>query len=703
MSGYECWPGVPYPLGATCVDSGVNFAFYSENATAIEVCFFDPENPAREVGRVNLEEKTNHVFHGMVPQMGSGVLYGLRVSGPWSPQEGHRFNPNKLIVDPWAKAIHQKPNWDYFLQGHTDTNERDERDSSLGVPKSVVVRDDFDWQGDVRPSVLWRKAFLYELHVGGFTKLHPLVPEALRGTYAGLAHGASLEYLLKLGVTTVELLPVHESISEGFLRQRHLTNFWGYNTLGYFAPDQRFSSSGTKGQQVREFKEMVRAFHRAGIEVILDVVYNHTCEGNSEGPTLSLRGLDNKSWYHFDDEGHHRDFTGCGNSLATYKLPGLKLVTDSLRYWVNEMHVDGFRFDLATTLARDASGHFQSHSPLLQAIAQDPVLSRVKLIAEPWDVGNSGYRMGEFPAPFAEWNDRYRQTVRQFWRGDSGQMAQLGYRLTGSSDLFKLSGRRPMSSVNFIASHDGFTLRDTVSYERKHNEINGESNRDGSVGNDSLNHGVEGHSTDADVERLRFRQQKNMLATLALSIGTPMLLAGDEAGRTQNGNNNAWCQDNEISYVKWQRTESEQQLVDFTRRLFSLRTSQPVLQRRHFFLGETLEHSFFEDLVWFHSSGHELQSIDWHDPQLRTFGMFLGGDAIGGREPLGRKLAGDSLLIVYSSSPGAIDFMMPFDAKHEFVPLIDTSDTLRRDPVAGGATVHLDAPCVVVFRLTIVA
>jgi isoamylase len=692
-------PGVPYPHGASSTTEGVNFAFVSENATAIQVCLYDAQEPTRELARFNLEEKTNQVFHGFVPGLKPGSLYGLRVDGPWNPAQGHLFNSQKLLVDPWAKAIHQKPNWEAPLHGHTQEQLRDERDSAFGVPKSVVVRDDFDWQDETRPNVLWRKAVIYELHVGGFTKLHPQVPPEFRGTYAGLAHPAVIEYLLHLGVTSVQLLPVHESISEGFLQARHLTNYWGYNTLGYFAPDQRFSASGSRGQQVREFKEMVRSLHRAGLEVILDVVFNHTCEGNHDGPTLNFRGLDNRSWYHFDEAFQHRDFTGCGNSLATFQLPGLKFVLDSLRYWVEEMHVDGFRFDLATTLSRNAQGVFERQGALLSALVQDPVLSRVKLIAEPWDVGPDGYRLGAFPAPLAEWNDRYRQTVRRFWRGDPGQLADFGYRLTGSSDLFKMSGRRPMSSINFVAAHDGFTLRDSVSYEQKHNHENGEANRDGSDGNDSQNHGVEGESTDAAVQKLRERHHKNLLATLALSVGTPMFLAGDEQARTQHGNNNAWCQDNELSWVSWQHSESQESLIQFTRQLLTLRASQPVLQRRNFFSGSHLDDSHFEDVVWFHASGEQLNAAHWNDADLRTFGMFLGGDAIGGKDPTGRKLKGDSLLVIYSAEPGAFNFKMGFDESKTFKVLIDTSNNVRDESISGGRQMVLNGPCVVVLRL----
>jgi glycogen operon protein len=661
---YDVWPGVAYPLGATYDGQGVNFALYSENATAVHVCLFDPDDPAVELGRISLIDHTNHVFHGYVPELQPGTLYGFRVSGPWAPERGHWFNPNKLLADPYARAFSGGVDWNAGLLGYSTVDGRrvmDERDSAPGVPKGVVIHDAFDWRGDRRPEIIWRKAVLYELHVKGFTKRHPGIPEHLRGTYAGLAHPAAIEHLVKLGVTSVELLPVHECVAEGFLAPRQLTNYWGYNTLGFFAPDQRLAASVARGGQVREFKEMVLALHQAGIEVILDVVYNHTCEGNEHGPTLSFRGIDNAGYYALDfgDRSRYRDFTGCGNALAARRPQVLKLITDSLRYWVTEMHVDGFRFDLCTTIARNHAGDFEPESDFFSALYQDPILSRVKLIAEPWDLGPHGYRVGEFPLHFAEWNDRYRQTLRKFWRGDSGQLGDLGYRLAGSSDLFKLSGRRPAASVNYVTCHDGFTLRDLVSFSHKHNLANAEENRDGTNDNQAFNCGAEGPSTDAGVRDLRDRMSRNLLASLLLSVGTPMVLAGDELGRTQRGNNNAYCQDNEISWVDWNLDERQRALLSFVRRCIKLRRSQPVLQRRNFFLGATLEDSRFRDLVWFHPTGRELEHHDWENPELRCFGMFLGGDAISARDPKGQKMSGDTLLIYINGGRDDLDVVIP--------------------------------------------
>ena len=705
-SHFEVWPGVPYPLGATFDGQGVNFAVYSERASGVQVCLFDPEAPGVELVRLPLVDQTNHVFHGYVPQLQPGTLYGLRVEGPWAPTRGLRFNPNKLVVDPYAKAFHGKADWSYPLVGHKPGHETvlDEGDSGPGAPKCVVVHDDFDWRGDVRPEVIWRKAIIYELHVKGFTQLHPGVPEPLRGTYLGLAHPAAIEHLVRLGVTSVELLPVHEATPEGFLRERGLTNFWGYNTLGFFAPDQRFASSRSPGAAVREFKEMVRALHQAGIEVILDVVYNHSCEGNHLGPTLSFRGLDNPTYYWLDgsDPSRYRDFTGCGNSLAANNPQVVKLIMDSLRYWVSEMHVDGFRFDLATTLARDHhDGAWDPRADLFVTLQQDPVLSRVKLIAEPWDVGPGGYRVGNFPVAFAEWNDRYRQTLRRFWRGDGGQLGDLGYRLSGSSDFFKVSGRRPTASINYVTCHDGMTLADLVSYSKKHNEANKEDNRDGANENHSHNWGVEGETKDAEILALRDRMARNFLASLFLSVGTPMLLAGDELGRTQRGNNNAYCQDNELSWIDWNLDERKKALLEFTRACIALRRSEPVLQRRNFFLGATLEDSRFRDLVWFHPQGTELQHADWESAELKCFGMFLGGDAIATRGPKGQRVKGDTLLIYLNASAVAVDVALPpADWGPSWELLLETAQVESRKLTCdAGKSLSVPPRSVIVLRL----
>ncbi len=705
MSSFDVWPGVPYPLGATVDSQGVNFALASHHATAVELCLYDPEEPQRELARLQLRDQTNHVFHGYVPGLRAGALYGFRVQGPWAPHDGHRFNANKLLVDPYARAVSGKPDWSQPLLGHTpgNVNVLDPRDSAAGAPRSVVVADDFDWRGDQRPEVLWRKAVIYEAHVRGLTMLHPDVPAPLRGTYAGLAHPKIIEHLQSLGVTSLQLLPVHECVPEGFLSDRALTNYWGYNTLGFFAPEQRYASSGTRGQQVNEFKEMVRALHAAGIEVILDVVYNHTCEGSEQGPTLGFRGVDNATYYWLDhaDRARTRDFTGCGNSLALYRPQVLKLVMDSLREWVREFHVDGFRFDLATTLARGPSAEFDPHAAFFTAVFQDPVLSRVKLISEPWDVGPHGYRLGNFPMPFAEWNDRYRNTLRRFWRGDGGQLAELGSRLAGSSDYFKLSGRRPSASINYVACHDGFTLADVTRYERKHNLANKEDNRDGADDNQSWNHGVEGETDDAAINTARDRTVRNLLASVFLSVGTPMLLAGDEFGRTQRGNNNAYCQDNELSWVDWSLTPRQRSLLEFTKRLAQLRVSVPALQRRNFFLGATLDDSRFRDLVWFHPLGRELDHDDWRNVELRCFGMFLGGDAVTMRDRTGQRLNGDTLLIYMNAGARPVPVVLPEPSWGQgWELLLETASDLPRPLVcAAGEPLQVPDRSVLVLRL----
>ncbi|MBL8937469.1 MAG: glycogen debranching protein GlgX [Archangium sp.] len=652
MTTYSLRPGVHYPLGATFDGNGVNFAIYSAG-TAVELCLFDEQGTET---RLRLGESTNSVWHGYVPGLKPGALYAYRVHGPWSPGEGNIYNPNKLLMDPYARLFRGQVNHDGPLVPNRGP-ELDPRDSAPFVPRCVVVHDDFDWSGEKRPEVIWRRTVIYEAHLKGLTARHPEVPPEHRGTYLGLAHPAVIEHLKSIGVTSVELLPVQELVSEGFIVKRGLTNVWGYNTIGFFAPQQRYASSSGPGP-VTEFKMMVKALHAAGLEVILDVAPNHTCEGNQLGPMLSWKGLDNRGSYWLqDDKSKYRDFTGCGNSLNLSNPWVLKLVLDSLRHWVNEFHVDGFRFDLATTLARAGSGEFSPSAPFLTAIHQDPVLSRVKLIAEPWDLGLDGYRLAHYPALFAEWNDRYRDTIRHFWKGDPWQAGELGYRLTGSSDFFKLSGRRPTASINFITAHDGFTLRDLVSYSKKHNELNLEENRDGNDSNHSWNCGVEGETTDPAINALRARQQRNFLATLFLSTGTPMLNAGDELCRTQRGNNNAYCQDNELLWHDWRMTPEVAEHLAFVRRLAELR-KQPVLQRRNFFLGQTLDDSHFHDLVWFNADGTEMQQQDWKSPR-QYMAWFLGGDAIGMRDPAGKKVIGDSLLIYLNASANELPVTLP--------------------------------------------
>jgi glycogen operon protein len=646
---------VPYPLGAAFDGQGVNFAVFSGEATSMELCLFDEAGTEH---RTVLSEATNQVWHCYVPGLQPGARYGFRASGPWAPREGLWFNPNKLLMDPYARAFHGRVDPDGPILPQLG-DAADVRDSAPSVPRSVVVQGDFDWSGERRPEVIWRRTLIYEAHVKSLTALHPSVPVEERGSYAGVAHPAVIEHLLSIGVTSLELLPVQEMMPEGFLVQRGLTNYWGYNTLGFFAPDQRFASPRGPGA-VTEFKQMVKGLHAAGIEVILDVAPNHSCEGNHLGPMLSFKGLDNRAYYWLDpaNRSTYRDFTGCGNSLKMENPWALKMVLDSLRHWVTEFHVDGFRFDLATTMARCGAGDYSPAAPFLNAIHQDPVLSRVKLIAEPWDLGSDGYRLAQFPTLFAEWNDHYRDPIRHFWRGDQWQAGELGYRLTGSSDLFKVSGRRPIASINFVTAHDGFTLRDLVSYKHKHNEVNGEQNRDGNDANHSWNCGVEGETEDPAINALRAQQQRNLLATLMLSVGTPMVNSGDELGRTQRGSNNGYCQDNERSYLDWNLQAPQRELLEFMQMLARFRASQPVLQRRNFFLGDTLEDSRFHDLVWFRPDGEEMQAGDWSKP-THCLGWFLGGDAIGTRDPAGNKVTGDSLLIYLNAAATPISLTLP--------------------------------------------
>ena len=616
------WRGRPYPLGASWDGAGVNFALFSKHAERVELCLFDPRG-RREIERVDVRERTDYVWHCYLPEARPGLLYGYRVHGPHAPERGHRFDHNKILLDPYARMIQRG--------------------------RGQVIDPAFTWGDDRPPRTPWRDTVIYELHVKGFTRLHPEVPEQLRGTYAGLCMPPVLEYLKALGVTAVELLPVHAIADERRLLHHGLRNFWGYNTLGYFAPEMRYSASGTLG----EFKTMVKTLHAAGLEVILDVVYNHTAEGDHHGPTLSFRGIDNLIYYRLDphDARRYLNFTGTGNSLNTAHRVVLALVMDSLRYWVQEMHVDGFRFDLAATLARNAHGTFDRNAPLLGALRQDPVLSQVKLIAEPWDLGDGGYQLGNFPPGWSEWNDRYRDAVRCYWRGDDGMIGHLAARLSGSHDLFASSGRAPSAGVNFVTTHDGFTLQDLVSYERKHNEANHEGNRDGSEHNRSWNCGVEGPSDEPHVRALRDRQKRNLLATLAFSQGVPMLLAGDEIGRTQRGNNNAYCQDNELSWVDWELDADARELLAFARQAIALRRQHPLLRRRAY--------PKPEDTSWLAPEGREMTEADWKLPFARCFGMLMIGQRLAERDGYGAPILDDDLLLLLNAHHEAIEFTLP--------------------------------------------
>jgi isoamylase len=673
-------PGSPQPLGATSDGRGVNFAVFSEWAERVEVCLFDAKDASRETHRFTLPVATSSIRHGYVAGLPVGTLYGLRAYGPWAPERGLRFNPAKLLLDPYARSITGRPDLSHVAHGASETADDlalDPLDSAHAMPRCLVVDRAFDWGGDEPPRIPWKQSILYEAHVRGFTRRHPDIPPELRGTYGGLAHPVAIGHLKSLGVTAVELLPIQQAVDEGFLRERGLSNYWGYNTIGFFAPDVAYACSGPLNV-VNEFKGMVKALHRAGLEVILDVVYNHTGEGNHQGPTLFLRGLDNPAYYRLSSEKPRFcvDVAGTGNTLNLEHPQTLKLVMDSLRYWVQEMHVDGFRFDLAAALGRQGSAfNFSPRAPFFQAVHQDPVLGGVKLIAEPWDVGPGGYQQGNFPVPFSEWNGKYRDAFRRYWKGDDNLAAEIGYRLTGSSDLFQLSGRGPTASINFITAHDGFTLRDLVTYETKHNEANGEDNRDGSDDNNAWNCGVEGETNDQEVNALRDRMVRNHLATLFLSQGVPMLLGGDELGHTQKGNNNAYCQDNEISWMDWKLDAKGEQLLEFTRSLVRFRLSQPVLMRQSFFQGHHIFDSQLKDVAWFRPDGSEMKQEDWQKPILRSLGFLLGGDAIGELDARGQKVVGDSLLILLNSGAEPVSFVLPaveWGRDWEFV--LDTSD-----------------------------
>jgi glycogen operon protein len=670
------WPGRSYPLGATWDGEGVNFALFSEHAEKVELCLFSADG-RRETQRIVVRENTDHVWHCYLPEARPGWLYGYRVYGPYRPEEGLRFNPAKLLLDPYARNIVGAMRWSDAMFGYTIGHRRedlslDRRDSARGMPKCKVVETAFTWDDDRPPNVPWHDMVIYELHVRGFTMLNPHVPEALRGTYAGLATAPVIDYLKRLGVTTVELMPVHTFVDDRYLVERGLRNYWGYNTIGFFSPEARYSASG----KVNEFKTMVRALHSAGIEVILDVVYNHTAEGNHMGPTLSFRGIDNRSYYRQADDNprYYKDYTGCGNTLDMQHPRVLQLIMDSLRYWVSVMHVDGFRFDLAAALARELHA-VDRLGAFFDLIRQDPVLNRVKLIAEPWDLGEGGYQVGNFPLGWAEWNDRYRDTMRAYWRGDEGLLGEFARRLTGSSDLYGLSGRRPFASINFITAHDGFTLHDLVSYNGKHNEANGEENRDGHNHNLSWNCGVEGPTDDADVRALRALQKRNLLATLLLSQGVPMLLAGDEIGNTQGGNNNAYCQDNPIGWIDWETDAQGRELFEFARRLVHLRRRHPAFRRRGFFEGRPLRGSRLKDILWLKPDGAEMAEEEWQQNFARCLGMLLSGQAADQFDDRGRAVVDRYFVVLFNAHHDNIDFTLPPCPDNcQWLQVIDTFD-----------------------------
>jgi glycogen operon protein len=684
MSISRIWPGKPYPLGATWDGAGVNFALFSESASGVELCLYDADDDAQDVGRVALTEVTDQVWHCYLPSVRPGQRYGYRVHGPYAPNDGHRFNPNKLLLDPYAKAVSRHPLWDDALFGyqigHPDADlSFDERDSGPYAAKSVVIDPSFSWGDDLPPRTPWHKTLIYEMHVKGFTARHPDLGPDMRGTYAGLTHPCVIDYLHSLRVTAVELMPVHHFLSDRYLLDKGLTNYWGYNSISFFAPEIRYCTSRTPGEQVSEFKTLVRTLHREGIEVILDVVYNHTGEGNELGPTLSLRGIDNVAYYRLVDDNrrYYYDYTGTGNTLNVLNPRTLQLIMDSLRYWALEMHVDGFRFDLAWALARGLH-EVDRLAAFFDIIHQDPVLSQLKLIAEPWDVGPGGYQVGNFPVLWAEWNGIYRDTVRGFWKGDPGLAGSMAYRLTGSSDLYEKHGRSPYASINFVTAHDGFTLADLVSYNEKHNELNGEDNGDGLNENLSWNSGAEGTTDDPGILALRQRQMRNFIATLLLSQGVPMLQAGDEIARTQHGNNNAYCQDNETSWVDWQIEEPCQRILDFTRHMIGLRAGHPALRRSAFFKrGRQIRGSEVKDLTWLLPGGREMGEKEWGNAETRAFALRLAGDAIGEVDDHGRTIDDDILLILINASWDAVSFVLPAEpGKGRWKTLVDTRDVL---------------------------
>ncbi len=678
------YPGEPFPLGATWDGKGVNFALYADNATKVELCLFYTAEDEKEYATVKLIERSHHVWHAYLPDFKPGVFYGYRVYGPYEPENGHRFNPNKLLIDPYAKAIAGIITWHDSLFGYeVDSPNGDlsfsETDSAPFIPKCVVINPEFDWQGVEAPDIPYHKTVIYETHVKGFTQLHPEIPEHLRGTYAGLAHPVTINYLKQLGITAIELMPVHQFISDRFLEEKGLHNYWGYNTIGFFAPDARYSSAGVYGEQVNEFKNMVKEFHQAGIEVILDVVYNHTAEGNEKGPTLSFKGVDNSSYYRLMDDKprFYKDYTGTGNTLNANLPNVLRLMMDSLRYWILEMHVDGFRFDLAATLARELH-EVDRLSAFFDIIHQDPVISQVKLIAEPWDVGEGGYQVGKFPQGWAEWNGKYRDCIRDYWRGADSMLGEFALRFTGSPDLYQDDYRRPTASVNFVTAHDGFTLRDLVSYNEKHNEANGEDNQDGDNHNRSWNCGVEGQTDNPEILALRKKQQRNFLATLFLSQGVPMLVAGDEIGRTQNGNNNAYCQDNEVSWVNWVKADTE--LLKFTKTLINIRTSHPSFCRRRWFKGRPIKGIGVEDIVWFQPHGEEMSEENWSHDFAKSLGIYLNGRGLLTVGFRGESIIDDSFYVIFNAHHEPLDFKLPSSLyAKDWTKLIDTKSYFCED------------------------
>jgi glycogen operon protein len=701
------WPGKPYPLGATWDGAGVNFALFSEGATKVELCLFDSPEDKAEAAKVTLPECTDMVFHGYLPDLEPGQLYGFRVRGPYNPAQGQRFNPNKVLLDPYAKAIGRDVIWDDSLFGYKVGDSAgdlsfDDRDSAAFCPLASVIDTAFTWGDDRHPRTPWHKTLIYEVHPRGLTMRHPEVPEKHRGTFAGVASEAVLEHLQSLGVTAVELMPVHYHLNDRHLTTGGKVNYWGYNTLGFFAPHVGYASRNSPRKSVTEFKMMVRALHSVGIEVILDVVYNHTAEGNQMGPTLSMRGVDNASYYRLnDDKRYYDDFTGCGNTLNMTSPRVLQLVMDSLRYWVTEMHVDGFRFDLASTLARELHA-VNKLGAFFDIIHQDPILSQVKLIAEPWDVGPGGYQVGNFPVLWTEWNGKYRDCVRRFWKGDGGLVSEFATRISGSSDLYQRDGRKPYASINFITCHDGFCMQDLVSYDHKHNEANGEDNRDGADDNNSWNCGAEGPTDDPGVIETRERQKRNLMTTLLFSQGVSMLFGGDELSHTKNGNNNTYCQDNELTWLDWDLDERKQKFLEFTRKVSRIWKEQPVLQRRNFFSGRALRGNDIKDISFFDPSGNEMSDESWNAGFVRSLGVRLAGDVITETDERGDPIRGDTLLFLMNAHWEEVDFVLPATRQeHIWETLLDTNTPdAPSASFRGGDKFPLYGRSIAVFRTT---
>ncbi|QHS56863.1 glycogen debranching protein GlgX [Mucilaginibacter sp. 14171R-50] len=701
----KIYPGKPYPLGATYNGKGVNFALYADNATGVELCLFDADDERKDPEvRITLTERTHQVWHCYLPDIAPGQLYGYRVHGPYEPQNGHRFNANKVLIDPYAKAISGTINWHDSLFGYELGHEAEdlsfsESDSAPFIPKAVVVDQAFDWGDDQPPRTPYHQTIIYETHVKGFTQQHPDIPDEIRGTYAAIGHPACIKYLTQLGVTAIELMPVHHFVADRHLVEKGLTNYWGYNTVGFFAPDIRYAGKVENGLQVQEFKQMVKELHKAGIEVILDVVYNHTGEGNHMGPTLSLKGIDNSSYYRLvdDDKRYYKDYTGTGNTLNAMLPNVLRYIMDSLRYWITEMHIDGFRFDLAATLARELH-EVNRLSGFFDIIYQDPIISQVKLIAEPWDIGEGGYQVGNFPAGWGEWNGKFRDCIRDYWIGADSMLGEFGQRFTGSPDLYQDDYRKPTASINFVTAHDGFTLNDLVSYNEKHNEANGEDNNDGESHNRSWNCGAEGPTDDQEVIRLRNRQKRNLLTTLFLSQGVPMLVAGDEFGRTQHGNNNAYCQDNEISWLNW--AEADESLLAFTQRLIALRKNHPVFRRRQWFRGKPVKGKGPEDIAWFLPEGGEMEDHNWDHDFARSLGIYLNGLGLHSIDAYGEHIKDDNFYIMFNAHHEAIEYTLPGVLAHKTWQIVlDTNnDEVLEQTLNKDEKISVEGRSVVVLR-----